>query len=67
MGVAEAPLYPALIYLLSRWIPENERARVSSIVFCGGQVHTFALIKFCRVLSIELQKGLILRQEYKTR
>ncbi|XP_037042128.1 putative inorganic phosphate cotransporter [Bradysia coprophila] len=38
MGIVETHAYPALIYLLSCWIPKNERGRVSSIVFCGGQV-----------------------------
>lgn len=42
MGICEAATYPAVVYLLSRWIPRNERGRVSSIVFCGGQVqHPF--------------------------
>lgn len=39
MGFGETPAYPALVYLLSCWIPKSERGRVSSIVFCGGQVY----------------------------
>lgn len=48
MGVFEAPVYPALIILLSSWIPEKERGRVSSIVFSGGQVYTHLFeLKLC--------------------
>lgn len=37
-AIGEVPVSSALLFLLSGWIPKNERGRVSSIVFCAGQV-----------------------------
>lgn len=40
MGLGEGTTYPALNSLLASWIPLNERSKLGSLVFSGGQVRT---------------------------
>lgn len=38
MGLGEGTTFPALSVLLASWVPINERSKVGSFVFGGGQV-----------------------------
>lgn len=38
MGLGEGTTFPALSALLASWIPLNERSKLGSFVFGGGQV-----------------------------
>lgn len=38
MGLGEGTTFPALSVLLAAWVPVNERSKVGSFVFGGGQV-----------------------------
>lgn len=41
MGLGEGTTFPALSVLLASWVPVNERSKVGSFVFGGGQVRKF--------------------------
>lgn len=62
MGIGEAPAYPALIYLLSCWVPAKERGRASSVVFCAGQVRSFVQINILRVTLRKVVKTVFREQ-----
>lgn len=38
MGLGEGTTFPALSVLLASWVPVNERSKIGSFVFGGGQV-----------------------------
>jgi ACS family sodium-dependent inorganic phosphate cotransporter-like MFS transporter 5 len=40
MGMFESVTYPALMELLSKWSPPNERSRIVSLTFSGAQIGT---------------------------
>lgn len=39
-GLGEGTTYPALNALLAQWVPSNERAKIGTLVYAGGQVGT---------------------------
>lgn len=50
LGVVQAGMYPAVATLLAVWIPQRERARVGSIVYCSGPV-SLSLLALAQVTS----------------
>lgn len=39
-GLGEGTTYPAINVLLAQWVPLQERAKIGSLVFAGGQIGT---------------------------
>lgn len=46
MGLGEGTTFPALSVLLASWVPVNERSKIGSFVFGGGQVCIFVLLLY---------------------
>lgn len=43
LGCVQAGLYPAIATLLAAWIPQVERGRVGSVIYCAGPVRAFII------------------------
>ncbi|GIY20054.1 probable vesicular glutamate transporter eat-4 [Caerostris darwini] len=41
IGVGSSPVFPALVFMISRWIPESEQIFISSFVLAGYGTGTF--------------------------
>ncbi|GLV45086.1 Dietary and metabolic glutamate transporter [Carabus blaptoides fortunei] len=39
-GLGEGTTYPALNAMLAQWVPSNERAKIGTLVYAGGQIGT---------------------------
>lgn len=44
LGLSQGSIFPAVNSMLAAWAPLNERARISSIIYCGGPVSIFIQI-----------------------
>lgn len=53
MGLGEGTTFPALSVLLASWVPVNERSKVGSFVFGGGQVSFIFSIDSFVLRSVE--------------
>lgn len=40
-GLGEGTTYPALNALLAKWVPLNERSKIGTLVYAGGQIGLF--------------------------
>lgn len=41
LGCVQAGLYPSIATLLAAWVPQNERGRIGSMVYCAAPVSVY--------------------------